>query len=97
MLINSPSTREGEGGLGFAYVSQGGGVSWNAYFCLLRGGGGLKSPQNGLRNKRMVPYPPQVFMAVFGVGVGAFMSLHALIMVEVGGPWAGWAWWHWEG
>ena len=53
MLITS---RSGKGGrLGFAYVSLGGGVSWNAYFCLLRGGGGLKSPENGLRNKRMAP------------------------------------------
>ena len=30
-------------------------VSWNAYFCLLRGEGGLKSPQNGLRNKKNFP------------------------------------------
>ena len=63
MLINSPSTRGG--GLGFAYVSQGGGVSWNAYFCLLNGGGGLKSPQNGLldinkRSLRRLQQEPRV-------------------------------------
>ena len=41
MLINSRSAMGGGEG-GFAYESQGGGVSWNAYFCLLRGGRGSK-------------------------------------------------------
>ena len=30
-------------------------VTWNAHCCLLRGGGSLKSPQNGKGNKRMAP------------------------------------------
>ena len=74
MLINSPSTRGG--GLGFAYVSQGGGVSWNAYFCLLRGGRGLKTPQNGLLNKRMVPKRRQCPFEIGRVS-------HAVAMVHV--------------
>ena len=55
MLITSRSARGRGGDWDLLRKPRRGGGYQECLLLLTKGGGGLKSPQNGLRNKRMVP------------------------------------------